>query len=147
MTRINLVPPEELMDQHLFAEWREIKMVPKSLARSLAARGQEGVLRMVPKHYTLNTGHVSFFYDKGEYLRRRYADLTAELRNRGVNFDSAAVLDPDGVYARLPPAFQKDYEPTADALAIVRERIALRISQRPGWYRYRGAVPGSECKQ
>lgn len=147
MTRINLVPPEELMDQHLFAEWREIKMVPKSLARSLTARGQAGVLSMVPKHYTLNTGHVSFFYDKGEYLRRRYADLTAELRNRGVNFDSAAVLDADGVYASLPPEFQKDYEPTADALAIVRERIALRISQRPGWYRYRGVVQDSECKQ
>ena len=37
MTRINLVPPEELMDQHLFAEFREIKMVPKSLRRSLRA--------------------------------------------------------------------------------------------------------------
>lgn len=37
MTRINLVPPEELMDQHLFAEFREIKMVPKSLRRSLQA--------------------------------------------------------------------------------------------------------------
>ena len=36
MTRINLVPPEELTDQHLFAELREIKMVPRSLARSLA---------------------------------------------------------------------------------------------------------------
>ena len=33
MTRINLVPPEELMDQHLFAEFREIKMV--SLRRGL----------------------------------------------------------------------------------------------------------------
>ena len=25
MTRVNLVPVEELADQHLFAEWREIK--------------------------------------------------------------------------------------------------------------------------
>lgn len=38
MTRINLVPPSELMDQHLFAEFREIKMVPRSLHRSIVAR-------------------------------------------------------------------------------------------------------------
>jgi len=28
MTRINLVPPEELMDQHLFAEFRESELDP-----------------------------------------------------------------------------------------------------------------------
>ncbi len=42
MTRINLVPSQELMDQHLFAEFREIKMVPKSLRRSIAARRDMG---------------------------------------------------------------------------------------------------------
>jgi deoxyribonuclease (pyrimidine dimer) len=140
MTRINLVPPEELMDQHLFAEWREIKMVPKSLARSLRAHGRAGVLLMVPRHYTLNTGHVSFFYNKGGYLRRRYADIKKELQSRGLNFDSTAKLDQEGIYAGLPATFQEDYEPTPEALAVVRERIALRISQRPGWYRYRGNV-------
>ena len=35
MTRINLVPPEELSDQHLIAEYREIFMVGSSLQRSL----------------------------------------------------------------------------------------------------------------
>lgn len=30
MTHINLVPPDELMDQHLFAEFREIKIVAYS---------------------------------------------------------------------------------------------------------------------
>ena len=75
MTRINLVPPQELMDQHLFAEFREIKMVPKSLARSIAARGVQGVLKRIPPRFTLNTGHVSFFYDKGAYLVERYALL------------------------------------------------------------------------
>lgn len=59
MTRINLVPPEELMDQHLFAEFREIKMVPKSLARSIAARGVEGVLKRIPPAFTLHAEHWS----------------------------------------------------------------------------------------
>ena len=31
-----------------------------------------GVLRMAPPAYVLGKGHVSFFYDKGAYLRRRY---------------------------------------------------------------------------
>ena len=96
MTRINLVPPEELMDQHLFAEFREIKMVPKSLARSIAARGVQGVQKRIPTAFTLNTGHVSFFYDKGAYLVGRYALLRQELERRGINFNRESELDPDG---------------------------------------------------
>ena len=41
MTRINLIHPSELTDQHLFAEFREIKMIPKSLRRSLRAAWQK----------------------------------------------------------------------------------------------------------
>jgi deoxyribonuclease (pyrimidine dimer) len=35
MTRVNLVNVEHLADQHLFAEFRELKMVPVALRRSL----------------------------------------------------------------------------------------------------------------
>jgi deoxyribonuclease (pyrimidine dimer) len=121
MTRINLVPVEELMDQHLFAEFREIKMVPKSLRRSLAARGVEGVLKMIPAQYTLNKGHVSFFYNKGAYLHRRYLELRTELMRRGINFNLDALLDPDGIFEQqgMFMHFWNEYKPTADALAIV----------------------------
>lgn len=141
MTRINLIPVQELTDQHLFAEFREIKMVPKSLARSLVARGLEGVLRIIPAEFTLNTGHVSFFYDKGLYLPRRYLELREELDARRVRYNREALLDPDRVYVgqlRLC----RDYRPTTAALALVRERIQQRIKERhavsPGWYRYYG---------
>jgi deoxyribonuclease (pyrimidine dimer) len=138
MTRINLVPPQELMDQHLFAEFREIKMVPRSLARSIAARGLEDVLRRIPPAFTLNTGHVSFFYDKGAYLRARFELLREELRRRDIRFSEEATLDPDRTFD-LDPRLAQAYEPTPDALALVRSRIAERIAQRPGWYRYYGA--------
>lgn len=146
MTRINLVPPDELMDQHLFAEFREIKMVPKSLNRSLVALGKRHILstdirrellRKVPSAFTLNTGHVSFFYDKGLYLRQRYAALREELRRRGINFNEGSELDPDGVYG-AHPYLCNAYEPTPEALAIIRERIAEKIALRPHWYRYEG---------
>lgn len=136
MTRINLVPVQELTDQHLFAEFREIKMVPMSLRRSLAARGIHGVMQLIPPAYVLGKGHVSFFYDKGEYLRRRYADIRRELGMRGINYDPHAPLDPYYVQAHTP--FTGDYEPTPEALALVRARIAERIAKQPEWYRYKG---------
>lgn len=136
MTRINLVPPQELMDQHLFAEFREIKMVPKSLARSIAARGVEGVLKRIPPAFTLNTGHVSFFYDKGAYLVERYALLRQELERRGINFNRESELDPDRTMIEAP--WCGHYTATPEALHIIRARIAEKIAIQPHWYRYEG---------
>lgn len=136
------------MDQHLFAEFREIKMVPKSLRRSLdaAKRNNDGsdykarlvVQHRIPPAFTLNTGHVSFFYDKALYLRKRYALLRAELERRGINFNRDSLLDPDGVFDALDERFRKDYDPTPEALALVRARIAEKIALKPSWYRYEG---------
>lgn len=137
MTRINLVPPQELTDQHLFAEFREIKMIPKSLRRSLEAARKHGRGLRIPGQYTLNTGHVSFFYDKGLYLQKRYELLKDELRDRGFVFNENSPLDPDGVYEQNE-LLMGDYTPTPEALEIVRERIALRIADKPWWYRMRG---------
>lgn len=130
MTRINLVPPSELYDQHLIAEYREITMVPASLKRTLASkRGYRD--EMVPKAFTLNRGHVSFFYNKGLYLDKRYQEIKEEMTRRGF------YNDPDRRFPKevFPPELFNDWTPDADALALIRERIALRVSQRPGWYR------------
>lgn len=155
MTRINLVPPQELMDQHLFAEFREIKMVPKSLRRSIAAaknrhRNEQGcvssdflmritratILERIPPAFTLNTGHVSFFYDKGAYLVERYALLRQELERRGINFNRESELDPDGTMLAAP--WCGHYTATPEALHIIRTRIAEKIAMKPSWYRYEG---------
>ena len=53
MTRINLVPPSELTDQHLIAEYREIFMVAGSLRRTLISNSGYNESK-VPKKYTLN---------------------------------------------------------------------------------------------
>lgn len=143
MTRVNLVPVHELTDQHLFAEFREIKMVPKALARSLEAsklRGEitEEFLRRIPKEFTLNTGHVTFFYDKYNFLSRRFYQITAELRERGVDYDRSSQLDEGNVYAPLSAVFFKEYAPTPQAIAISRLRIAEKIAMKPGWYLWYG---------
>jgi len=135
MTRINLVPVEELADQHLFAEFREMKMVPMSLRRSIAARGVVGVLQRIPIDYTLGTGHVTFFYDKGAYMRARYVAIMRELDVRGVNYDRTSPLDRTGVWGEYTE-FDKPYTPTREALGIIRKRIAEKVALKPAWYRY-----------
>ena len=61
MTRINLVPPEELYDQHIIAEYREIRSLTRGLLRCF--NGKKGIPKSrIPKKFTLNTGHVLFFF-------------------------------------------------------------------------------------
>jgi deoxyribonuclease (pyrimidine dimer) len=131
MTRVNLVPPAELFDQHLLAEYRELLMIPAALRRTLQSR--KGLVQAAcPKRFTLNTGHVSFFYNKGKYLDRRYAALRRELRQRGFKLDPgrvfpAAVFIDNGLYG--------DWRPDAAALALIRARLSEKLALRPGWYR------------
>jgi deoxyribonuclease (pyrimidine dimer) len=145
MTRINLVPVSELSDQHLFAEFREIKMVPKSLSRSI--RGaikkfgndwEKELLKRIPKRFTLNTGHVTFFYDKGGFLRQRFVNLCKELDKRGYNYDKNSVVDESEVYLMLSKLWTKDYQPTFDEIEISRERIQNRLLEKPQFYKYYG---------
>ena len=68
MTRINLINPGELSDQHLVAEYREIFMVGSSLQRSMKSKSWSKTINNIPKNFTLNKGHVTFFYNKGKYL-------------------------------------------------------------------------------
>ena len=136
MTRINLVPPSELSDQHLFAEFREIKMVPKALGRSIRARGADGVLKIIPQEYCLGKGHVSFFYDKGMYLWKRYEEIKDELGLRGIKFNRDSLLDSYGVFMTSGYPFYKDYIPTDAALVLIRARIAQKLAMKPHWYRW-----------
>ena len=84
MTRINIVPVQELFDQHLIAEYREITMVPAALNRTLKSKKGFNE-KYINKTYTLNKGHVYFFYNKGKYLYKRYQSIIQEMHRRGFN--------------------------------------------------------------
>ena len=129
MTRINVVPVTELTDQHLMAEYRELPMVPASARRSSAARFKPIDI------YTLNKGHVTFFYNKKKYLVNRWLDLIAELYDRGYNIDPSARVVKWHELDKFP---QVDWQPDAHAVAINQQRIDERIKMKPQWYRYRG---------
>ena len=132
MTRINIVPTKELADQHLVAEYRELFMVGSALARTLKSPNRDKSLSSIPEKFTLNTGHVKFFYNKGRYLHKRYDELVEEMKRRGMN------PDPDRVFKRdqWPDELYQDWQPNDQELAIVRQRIQERIDAKPDWYRW-----------
>ena len=131
MTRINIVEPSELTDQHLIAEYREIFMVAGSLKRTLVSKDgyQES---KVPVNYKLSTGHVYFFYNKGKYLHKRYDELIREMKDRGFSPSDDrpfpfSVFSDNGLY--------NDWTPTIEDYEVIRQRIAERIAMKPDWYR------------
>ena len=134
MTRINLVHPSELTDQHLMAEWREIKMVPAALRRSLRTQSIQTVVKKIPKDFTLNKGHVTFFYNKIDYLKERYKALTKELFVRKFNIadrDIEEIFDDN-----IPLVFKGNWAPTEKDLVIIRQRIEEKIAMKRHWYKY-----------
>ena len=134
MTRINLVSPEELTDQHLMAEWREIKMVPAALRRSLRTQTVQTVFKKIPREFTLNKGHVTFFYNKIDYLKERYKALTKELFIRKFNISSP---DIDTIFDEgIPTVFKGNWQPNDRDLQIIRQRIDEKIAMKRHWYKY-----------
>ncbi len=132
MTRINLVEPNELSDQHLIAEYREIFMVGSSLVRSLKSSNWHITKNNLPIEFTLNRGHVKFFYNKGKYLHKRYLELINEMKRRGMR------PNPKRIFKReqWPDELYQDWEPTDKDLKLIRERIQDKINQKPKWYRW-----------
>ena len=131
MTRINIIPVSELHDQHLIAEYREITMVPAALKRTLNSK--VGLLReKISKRFTLNSGHVYFFYDKGLYLDKRYNEIVTEMKSRGFNPDSNRIFP---IQIFKDNDLYNDWTPTIEDQKLIRQRIQERINSKPDWYR------------
>jgi deoxyribonuclease (pyrimidine dimer) len=129
MTRINVIPVEDLTDQHLMAEYRELPMVPAAALRSNPAKFKSTT------RYTLNKGHVLFFFDKKEFLFERWNLLIDELYKRGYSIDPSARTVHWYALDKFP---QIQWQPDQEAVSINMERIVERINQKPHWYRKYG---------
>lgn len=139
MTRINIIPPVQLLDQHLVAEYRETRLLTALLRRSMGVHGESK--KNIPAEFTLNTGHVSFFRDKGKYVANRYEELKVEMEKRGM-----VPQEPTLDLSCFPEGFNNDWTPTPKDQSIVRERILERVMDKPTWYRYYG-IPLKSTEQ
>lgn len=130
MTRINVVPVEELTNKHLFAEYREL---PRAMRRAVLAtyKGrQPSDVRIAPA-YILGTGHEIFFIDKCAWLYARWLQLRSELVGRGYNLGEQfqTIVRGRARYIRRHGSqFYGNYQPTADAETINRQRIQERLA-------------------
>lgn len=127
MTRVNLIDPKILTDQHLNAERVELTMAFSSARRSLHSRNG---LRVGDK-FTLNSGHVIFFHNKIGYLKDRFFKLSNEMISRGMHPRSPW---PDDSWVRSD--MWGTYEASEDDFKIVKTRIRERLLKKPSWYRF-----------
>lgn len=128
MTRINVVPVDELTRQHLVAEYREIVRI-FALVRNSQVKHK--TLNNFRKHNTINdeyvlgTGHVKFFYDKLNFILKRYHALIDEMRSR--QYSPSPISDQE-LMLDINIEWFGDYIPTTNAITINRERINKRLA-------------------
>lgn len=136
MTRINVIPPEQLCDQHLLAEHRELTRIPNSI---LSGKYSIDDPSKIPDQYTVRTnanpaggkGHCYFFVDKLLWLHCRYLALCCELGNRGFQNKNHWPIEINrNKYRNL----WGEYRPTGAAIRLNKKRIK---EQRPKIPRYR----------
>ena len=143
--RVNVLHPMFLSDQHLVAEYREVKMGPKALSRSLSSLKGVDKKKISPK-YTLNTGHTYFFYDKNKFLEDRLALLVNEMKFRGFATNHTELIDDSYDYHKdtFNDEWWGNWTPDKEALDINMERINQRFHQKDsdptskGWYKLFG---------
>ena len=119
MTRINVVPVQELHYKHLVAEYRELPRI-----FSLVRKGQGKKKWNIPKEYVLGTGHVTFLYDKLGWLVKRYEALTKEMRARGYH---PTPIPSNELLEGIAERYRGDWTVTEASLALNRERIKERL--------------------
>lgn len=131
MTRINSdIDPKMLKRLHLIAEVREMPMVPAALKRSLRTKSIKDIKKSIPKVFTLNKGHVTFFYDKMLFLQTRFSKLCDEMENRGYHPDRSRIES----FQNFDDIWNNHWTSTENDDSIVIDRINLRISEKPHLY-------------
>jgi hypothetical protein len=120
MTRINLVPPEELHYKHLLAEYRELPRVFGLVQMAHTNRG--GLPQGRPKVFTLGKGHVIFFYDKLAWLEERFDLIVAECLTRGFNIQHRSLPR-----IHVSPTYWNYWHPRPEDVALSAARIKERM--------------------
>lgn len=126
MTRINLVPVDELSDQHLIREYNEL---PRCVKQNIDTSN-------APVKYLLGTGHMKWAKKHTLYLIRRYSALCYEMCFRGfaVNYPVIDLCD----YHAKNTAIENnnDYSPDDADVELSRSRIKEKYLLKPTWYRW-----------
>ena len=127
MTRINIVPVEELSDQHLLAEYHELPRVIKQWCYT----------GLAPRKYVLGKGHVKWARKHMHYTIDRYWELCKEMAYRGfkVNYTGQQLVE--YAFSHVPGWYwYLDYMPTEEDIKLNQERLIEKYQLKPNWYRW-----------
>lgn len=129
MTRINVVPVEELSDQYLLAEYREL---PRVVKQDISVVG-------APKKYCLGKGHMRWARKHMVYTLRRYMQLWEEMKIRQF---SPKYFPHDLMNLAIDKHSQtflwRSYLPTDEDIALNRQRLIEHYkSQNHTWTKRR----------
>lgn len=116
MTRINLVPPEELSDAWLISEYREL---PRVIKRTIS-------LDNAPSKYKLGKGHVKWARKHSLFVLRRFDSLLQEMYYRGFKPHFSNTLA-----HYLTKEIANDYKVTQNDIKISKERLIAKYRQNP----------------
>lgn len=134
MTRVNVVPVDELTNAHAFGEYKEILRPISKVKNALAKYPNKyafykAYANKIPAEYTMGKGHESFFFNKLLYIAERYQQLCEWRKARGYKYTEISVKD---LLDGLPEFVLQSYTPTQQALEINRHRIAERLAESVG---------------
>lgn len=126
MTRINLIAPKDLTDQHLLAEYRELPRIFWAIRNKLLEKKEIKIW----KQYKMWTWHVIFFYNKLWFLEKRYKEIVKECQKRSFNI-SFTDLD----LSDIPIKYKNDFTPSINDLNVSLWRIKEKLNQKKWFYR------------
>lgn len=125
MTRINCVPPEELHDRHLVAEYHELPrvfgLVKKAISRKL---NKDDFISY--DTYTFGSGHVKFFYTRLKWLAERQALLIEEMLRRKMRPRHSNFTE---LFMGIGPEWFGDWSPTEADKKLNRARLGERLEE------------------
>lgn len=127
MTRINLIDPALLCNQHLMAEYRELIRIPNSVV----AGRMKSKYDDMPSRYVLGSGHVKFFVNKMKWLHNRHRILFEELKHRDFNVQEIS-------WDSIIPSLQdmhlwNDWCPSDSEIELNISRILVRMPANARW--------------
>ena len=121
MTRINIVPVEELSDQWLIAEYREL---PRALKGNISVYN-------APTAYKLGAGHVKWAKKHSLFVLNRYYNIIKEMHFRGfqAHFN-------DDLSKYITDSTNNDYRVTESDISISKNRLIEKYNKKPQFYRW-----------
>jgi deoxyribonuclease (pyrimidine dimer) len=132
--RINVINPSYLTDQHLVAEYREMKMSTYFYEKSKNTKA--GIEKhRISERFTLNKGHAYMWYDKMGYVKKRFEAICTEMRARRFRCDYDKLN-----FTNVDKEAFGDFTPTILDIRINLDRILERLAKQPKWYKYKGRV-------